>query len=807
MAYNTQESLCQQAAESFSVEALAQYIAARRGETARPIKGGAEWQVGNKAGGNSTHVRMANGKAVATDWAQDGRQRDAIDWIMELECIRDVGEAARRAMEIAGVRPEAPAPATRPQTQTKTAAPLPAATLAMLRRGIDDVELAQWCNLRGLALDAVRGIDGVGYWGSRCATMCVGGLVIPPRTVVFWNAGGAWAKAVPLGADGYRDRVDKTRHITTHGTGQWIPREPVMRFPIILTEGETSALALISCGFQAIPGKFQGESAARIKDMAARGFSIFLGYDANDAGKKFADAVRAELPQAMDISRLWQCGKRPNGEPDPDPNGYIIALGDRKQAGDCIKAEMERLANESAARAQAEQAKRATDKTERKKKPKPRDVCNAFFEGWKYDEFYDECVAPDGTRYSEDQAESMAYAATDADVTSIRNAIKNGIKYKVGNQINGLYENVMRMAETCTDADNGAIARFCERMKFDQYESRRVRLWLYQVVGRAAIPGEKTDGMLVIVSHRGGMSKTNLFNAVARAITCGRKGAQPFAFRGNKDELLSLATNSVVIIDEIDKIFKKKDVSELKATITLEGADIRDPYARSARTRRFCAVFGATSNDLNPIPTGEGDARRYWVVEPTVQIDITTAECESMMREAARDVISELNEHAAEYDKNSVVGKLWVETPEEYKQTVDRNNGRKSASTASIALETAARYVSMQPDAPWKDAPCSQSSLASCVETGTLEPMQVPAAQGTWMHPTCNASEVSRLIGQRLGNRRRTARIFGVGKRSGFTWRDIIAEFLRDEDNGAGDDARFEDAGIGATPYGYYNGY
>jgi hypothetical protein len=75
------------------------------------------------------------------------------------------------------------------------------------------------------------------------------------------------------------------------------------------------------------------------------------------------------------------------------------------------------------------------------------------------------------------------------------------------------------------------------------------------------------------------------------------------------------------------------------------------------------------------------------------------------------------------------------------------------------------------------------------------------------MHPTCNASEVSRLIGQRLGNRRRTARIFGVGKRSGFTWRDIIAEFLRDEDNGAGDDARFEDAPISTTYGGYYSGY
>ena len=810
MSYNTQESLCQQAAESFSVEGLALYIAERKGENARPIKGGAEWQVGNKAGSNSMHVRLCNGKAVATDWASDGRQKDAIDWIMELEGIRDVGEAARRAMEISGMRCDAPrAPQPQPDPQPAPQ-PLPTATFAMLRRGIDEADFVSWTQLRHLSMDTIRQLPGIGYWPRKAATMCTGRLTIYPHSVVFWGNGGAWAKAIPLGDDGYRDR-DRTRHVTTHGSGQWLPCTPSIAHPLVVTEGETAALALMSCGIQAMPIKPDGDGMARIKGYIEAGHSLYIGYDADEAGRGFAADVARAFPQIPDISRLWQCGKKPNGETDPDPNGYIVAIRDRESARKEILSEMERARSEMAKKmesARVEKTSGKPEKPEKKKKQSPRDVCNAFFEGWKYDEFYDECVAPDGKRYSEDQAESLAYGATDADVTAIRNAIKNKVKYGIGNQINGLYEHVMQMAETCTDADRGAIERFCERMGFDAYESRRVRLWLYQVIGRAAIPGEKTDGMLVIVSHEGGMSKTNLFNAVSRAMTGNRKAAQPFAFRGTKDELLSLATNCVVIIDEIDKIFKKKDVSELKAIITLEGADIRDPYARSARARRFCAVFGATSNDLNPIPTGEGDARRYWVVEPKKQIDITTPECESMLREAARDVISELDAHAHEYDKNSVVGKIWVETKEEYRETVARNNGRKSSSSASIAIETAARYVAMQPDAPWKDAPCSQGSIASCVETGSLEPMQVPSAQGTWSHPMCNASEVSRLIGQRIGDRRKTARVFGVGKRSGFTWRDIIAEFVPESDtDSAQDNAQFGDYGDYNGGFAYYGGY
>lgn len=809
MSYNTQESLCQQAAESFSVQSLALYIAERKGENARPIKSGAEWQVGKKAGSNSLHVRMCNGKAVATDWAADGRQKDAIDWIMELEGVRDVGEAARRAMEIAGMRRDAQPRAPQPQPDPPPA-PIPDATLAILRRQIDTVEFVEWANSRHFSMYTIRQIPGIGYWPRKAATMFVGKLRILPNSVVWWDATG-WAKALPLADDGYRDHSD-ARTATTHGRGYWQPCDLSMQCPVVLTEGETAALALMSCGIQAIPLKADSSGIPRIRDMIARGFHILLGYDANPAGQRMTDDAQRAFPQLPDISRLWQCGKKPNGEPDPDPNGFVIAIDDNKKAMEIISAEIEKATADAQKRAEtlrAENEKKAQEeKPEKKKKPKPRDVCNAFFEGWKYDEFYDECVAPDGKRYTEDQAESLAYSATDADVTAIRNAIKNKVKYGIGNQINGLYDNVMQMAESCTDADRGAIARFCERMGFDAYESRRVRLWLYQVIGRAAIPGEKTDGMLVIVSHEGGMSKTNLFNAVSRAMTGNRKAAQPFAFKGTKDELLSLATSCVVIIDEIDKIFKKKDVSELKAIITLEGADIRDPYARSARARRFCAVFGATSNDLNPIPTGEGDARRYWVVEPKRQIDITTPECESMLREAARDVISELDAHAAEYDKNSVVGKIWVETKEEYRETVARNNGRKSSSSASIALETAARYVAMQPDAPWKDAPCSQGSIASCVETGSLEPMQVPSAQGTWNHPICNSQEVSRLIGQRLG-KRKTSYVYGVGKRSGFTWRDIIAEFLPpEEDNGnGGADAHFYDAPISTTYGRYYNGY
>lgn len=803
MRCNKNDSLCQQAASAFSCEMLASYIAMRRGEVARPTKCGAEWQVGNKVGCNSTHVRMRDGKAVATDFAGDGREKDAIDWVQELEGIADVGDAARRAAEVAGLRLDASssssvAPVAAPQ---ETADPIPQPMLATLAAGCDCESFRAWCALRGIDCDTVRRVGGVGYVPADGREMVWGKLWVTPHSVCFFSPDGTWAKAIPLGADGYRDK-GKARHSTTHGQGQWQPIQPAAAAPTILVEGETAALAILSCGIQAIPCKAQGEAVGRIGDMMARGCRLYYGYDYDNGGQKLLETARKHFPQIPDISGLWKTGTKPDGTPDPDPAGFVRQTGNRDAVRMAVAAAIQAADAAMPRPPQPQPQAQPNDAPEKKKKPKPRDVCDAYFNDWKYDEFYCECVAPDGMRYSEDQAEALAYDATGADVTSIRNAIKNKVKYAIGKQINGLYEHVLRLGETCTDADRGAIDRFCERMRFDAYESRRVRLWLYQVVARAAIPGEKTDGMLVIVSHEGGLQKTKLFNAVSSAMTNGRKGAQPFAFRGNKDELLSLATNCVVIVDEIDKIFKKKDVSDLKATITLEGADIRDPYARSARPRKFCAVFGATSNDLNPIPTGEGDARRYWVVQPTIPMEITTKECESMMREAANDVLTALEAHALEYDRNTTVGKIWVESVEEYKETVARNNGRKASSTASIAVECAARYVQSLPDAPWKDAPTSAAALASCVETGNLEHMRIPAAQGTWSHTICNSSEVSRLIGQRIGHKRKTARVFGVGIRSGYTWRDIIAEFLPDESGNDDPQTQFSD-----IPTDYGTGY
>ena len=390
--------------------------------------------------------------------------------------------------------------------------------------------------------------------------------------------------------------------------------------------------------------------------------------------------------------------------------------------------------------------------TEKKKAKKPREgeIARAWYEshGYMYDAFTENLIDGDGKPETLDHA--AAALCRDLPDVSLARAKEQGeiwIRQNDGRKIDSLKRRVEELAAAYSDADHGAIYRFAERVGFadDAYEYRRLQLWLYEVCARALIPGEKTDGMLVLAGRAEGTEKTKFFNAVCRCLV--GTDAPPYAFGAGKDGETLLAESPVVLVDEIDRLFGRVDVAELKTKITQTGAKIRAPYDKSATWRPFRAVFGATTNEEAPIPASEGEARRYWVLQPKKCVAFgNSAEVESVMRNAAHDVLEALREHASEYDPLTTVGKIWVQTPQEEQETAKRNRGLKVEDAATIAISVAVQAIRRQAPGLWNRV-FPLKILAAAIETGDGRKLDADGVQ--WTPAKVQAASVRRLIAGR----------------------------------------------------------
>lgn len=396
----------------------------------------------------------------------------------------------------------------------------------------------------------------------------------------------------------------------------------------------------------------------------------------------------------------------------------------------------------------------------------------AFFDGYTYDTFTDTMCNPAGERVALDTAAAECARLCGVSLNMATEAANVWVRNNPGVQFDGLTRRVLALAAAFTDADRGAIDRYCERMKFDAYEARRVHLWMYQVCGRALKRGEKTDGMLVLTGGEG-YRKTAFFDAISLAIS-GEKAA-PYNPAGDKDSDLTLAQRPVVVIDEIDKIIRKLDVAEIKTRITATSSFIRAPYDKGAKMRLNAAVFGATTNDPKPIPAGEREARRYWVVRVTEKVFISAQEAASMMREAAHTTKAALDKVGDAYQLDLPAGKVWVATDEEETETAQRNGALKNEDAAAIGIATACAALDT-----WKNADVAYPARAWAVaiERGTSAALGgVPTIE--WDVPQCRAADVARLLSARLS---RTYQRTATGTRAGYTLTQIRSEFAKNED-------------------------
>ena len=532
------ESICEAVAKAWRASDLAEYIARMKGEVATPKKGGVEWIVGKAKGKGSISVREIDGRAVAKDFADGAPQRDAVDWVMELEGLRDKGEAARRAAEIVGMR-------------------------------------------------------------------------LPER---------------------------KT---------------------------------------------------------ARRGSS-----------------------------------------------------------------------SETRAASSEENAPAETGRRRKGWKEKMRD----YLSGYKFDTFAGRIHTPEGKEMDVDHLASVLWNTFDeVSRAGAYEAIDMLVRQNPARWVDSLEMKARALADCYTVADRGAIARYCERCGFDEYETARIRMWLCAAIGRAVWRGEKVDNMLVLAGEAEGTRKTDFFDAISEVL-CG-EGAAEVDLSAGKDTDLLLAARPVVVVDEIDKILGKVNAAQLKTRITQTTSCVRAPYDREAKTRRTAAVFGATTNVSAPIPAGEGEARRYWVIRVTREMGLEEGEAGAMLREAARDTLDALQSATG---KRSARGKIWVETAEEAAETCRRNQGCKAEDAATIAIATGLAAIAEYAPTQW-DEVRTATAISAAIETGDGKAIGLDGLRWT---PTRASATAIRAV-MKARHLRGIHKIAGRVVK-GYRLRDVAAEFCPD---------------------------
>jgi len=139
------------------------------------------------------------------------------------------------------------------------------------------------------------------------------------------------------------------------------------------------------------------------------------------------------------------------------------------------------------------------------------------------------------------------------------------------------------------------------------------RKWLIQAV--AAIyeaKGLNSSGVLVITGSQG-IGKTRLFKDLTQEINeVFLEGA--ILNPSDKDSVLTICSNWIVELGELDATFKKSDIAQLKAFLTKNTDTVRKPYAKKDSIYPRRTVFAGTVNNFECLndPTGN---RRFWVID------------------------------------------------------------------------------------------------------------------------------------------------------------------------------------------------
>jgi predicted P-loop ATPase len=139
--------------------------------------------------------------------------------------------------------------------------------------------------------------------------------------------------------------------------------------------------------------------------------------------------------------------------------------------------------------------------------------------------------------------------------------------------------------------------------------------WLVSCVARAYSPGCKVDVALILQGKQG-HQKSMFFNILASDDFFDDSVTNA----GEKEEKLKLHRTWIVEWAELETVFKKKDVSVVKALMSSKIDILRPPYGRCYEEMKRPSVFAGTSNQDEFLADSTGN-RRFWVIPVTKKIN------------------------------------------------------------------------------------------------------------------------------------------------------------------------------------------
>lgn len=146
--------------------------------------------------------------------------------------------------------------------------------------------------------------------------------------------------------------------------------------------------------------------------------------------------------------------------------------------------------------------------------------------------------------------------------------------------------------------------------------------FLISAVARAYKPGCKVDTALLLQGDEGYL-KSTFFSILASD----EFFDDPNGNTGDKDEKMKFHRAWIVEWSELENVFKKKDISQVKAMLSARIDILRAPYGKVYESMRRPSVFCATTNQ-NEVLSGSTGNRRFWVIPVTHKIDAVKLEQE-----------------------------------------------------------------------------------------------------------------------------------------------------------------------------------
>lgn len=146
--------------------------------------------------------------------------------------------------------------------------------------------------------------------------------------------------------------------------------------------------------------------------------------------------------------------------------------------------------------------------------------------------------------------------------------------------------------------------------------------FLIAAVARAFEPGCQVDTALILQGKQGA-GKSSFFRILASP----EWFDDSFGNASDKDERLKVHSAWILEWAELETIFKRKDMSAVKAFMTTKIDRIRPPYGRSVEFMPRSSVFCGTTNQTEFLSDTTGN-RRFWVLPVSKDIDCQALEAE-----------------------------------------------------------------------------------------------------------------------------------------------------------------------------------